>query len=125
VFKNFKLLLLSFSCLFFLPLVTYANTEEQGQKLFTIRLPLTVGEQVLVIAPDGGQLEMGKMRVLPMKSKYPGFTASRYGEGAQVIASASNAHHIQISVENGKGRTISVLPTETSSPPQGWVRLYH
>ena len=113
MFKNFKLLLLSFSCLFFLPLITYANTEEQGQKLFTIRLPLTVGEQVLVIAPDGGQLEMGKMRVLPMKSKYPGFTASRYGEGAQVIASASNAHHIQLSVENGKGRTISVLPTET------------
>lgn len=93
--------------------MVYANEGERGQKLFTIHLPLTVGEQVLVVTPDGGQLEMGKMRILPMKSKYPGFTASRYGEGAQVIASAANAHHIQLSVEEGKGRTISVLPTET------------
>lgn len=113
MFKSFRFFSLLFLCLcLFLPAAS-ANEAEIGQRLFTIRLPLAVGEQALVIAPDGGQLEMGKMRTLPIKSKYPGFTASRYGEGAQVIAAAANAHHIQLAVEDGKGRTLSLLPTET------------
>jgi hypothetical protein len=71
------------------------------------------GEQARVIFPDGMAIDAGKIRSIPIKSRYPGFTASKYGIGGQVIASAANAHHIQVSVEGGEGRTISLIPSET------------
>lgn len=89
------------------------KTEAPDLLMFTIRIPMTPGEQVLVVFPDGTAMEMGKVRSIPIKSKYPGFTASKYGIGGQVIATASNAHHLQISAENGAGRTLSLIPSQT------------
>lgn len=87
--------------------------ESPDLLMFTIRIPMTAGEQVLVAFPDGTSKEMGKVRSIPIKSKYPAFTASKYGIGGQVIATASNAHHLQISTENGVGRTLSLIPSQT------------
>ncbi|MDR0648619.1 MAG: hypothetical protein LBF92_04735 [Synergistaceae bacterium] len=81
--------------------------------MFTIHVPMALGEQAKVIFPDGESVDVGKVRAVPAKSRYPGFTASKYGIGGQVIATAANAHHIQVSVENGEGRTISLIPSET------------
>ncbi|MDR1020205.1 MAG: hypothetical protein LBL73_05555 [Synergistaceae bacterium] len=81
--------------------------------MFTIHVPMTIGEQARVVFPDGESVDVGKVRGVPTKSRYPGFTASKYGIGGQVIATAANAHHIQVSVENGEGRTISLIPSET------------
>jgi hypothetical protein len=81
--------------------------------MFTIHIPAEPGEQAKVIFPDGQSIDAGKVRGVPIKSRYPGFTASKYGIGGQVIASAANAHHIQVSVESGEGRTISLIPSET------------
>ncbi|MDR1514751.1 MAG: hypothetical protein LBS45_03575 [Synergistaceae bacterium] len=81
--------------------------------MFTIHIPAELGEQAKVIFPDGRSIDVGKVRGVPIKSRYPGFTASKYGIGGQVIASAANAHHIQVSVEGGLGRTISLIPSET------------
>ena len=91
----------------------YPGDEEPERLLFTIHLPMTTGEQAKVLFPDGNSIDMGKVRSVPLKSRHPGFTASKYGLGGQVIAAAANAHHIQISVEDGSGRTISVIPVET------------
>ena len=88
-------------------------TEDPELLMFTIRLPMTVGEQAQVVFPDGRSIDMGRVRTIPTKSKHPGFTASKYGIGGQVIASACNAHHMQISVEDGSGRTISLIPSQT------------
>jgi hypothetical protein len=90
----------------------YLN-EDPALLMFTIHIPMAPGEQAKVIFPDGGAVDAGKVRAIPGKSRYPGFTASKYGVGGQVIATAVNAHHIQVSVENGEGRTISVIPSET------------
>ena len=88
-------------------------TEDPELLMFSIRLPMTPGEQAQVIFPDGRALDMGRVRTVPTKSKHPGFTASKYGIGGQVIASACNAHHMQVSVEDGSGRTISLIPAQT------------
>jgi hypothetical protein len=96
------------------PALASVYLEENPELLmFTIHIPMTPGEQAQVIFPDGLRLDMGKVRATPSKSRYPGFTASKYGLGGQVIATAANAHHIQVSVENGEGRTISIIPAGT------------
>ena len=81
--------------------------------LYTIHIPLEVRAYVQVIFPDGSVKDMGRLLAIPTTSRHPGFTASKYGLGGQVIASASNAHHIQISVEDGAGRTMSIIPAVT------------
>lgn len=91
----------------------YANGEDPSRLMFTIHLPMTSGERAQVVFPDGRTIDAGRIRTAPIKSRHPGFTASKYGLGGQVIATAANAHHLQISVENGSGRTISVIPAET------------
>ena len=89
------------------------GAEPQTELLYTLRIPFEVGAQSEVRFPDGRVLPMGKVRVLPWKSKHPGFTASRYGVGGEVVATAANAHHFLIDVEDGRGRTLSLIPTAT------------
>jgi|GEM_PF-5716334 len=55
-----------------------------GQVAYTIRLPMEVGALAEVLYPDGSSESMGKVRVLPVKTRYPGFTASRLGEPGSV-----------------------------------------
>ncbi|MDR1944453.1 MAG: hypothetical protein LBQ19_06485, partial [Synergistaceae bacterium] len=47
--------------------------------LFSIHIPMALGEQAQVVFPDGEKLDMGKVRAVPTKSRHPGFTASKYG----------------------------------------------
>jgi hypothetical protein len=117
-FRVFGLLLLIGAFCVFLASASLAEAsvyldEDPERMLFTIHIPMTLGERAQVLFPDGTSLEMGKVFAVPTKSRYPGFTASRYGTGAQIIASAANAHHIQVSVENGEGRTLSLIPSQT------------
>lgn len=87
--------------------------ESPDRLMFKIHLPMEVGAQAKIIFADLSEEEIGRVLAFPTHSRYPGFTASKYGIGAQVIASAANAHHIQISVENGAGRTMSIIPMRT------------
>jgi hypothetical protein len=117
--KNFFRFFLLFGCAFFYLLLRGSASasiylaEDPELLMFTVHIPVILGEQAQVIFPDGSAVDFGKVRAVPNKSRYPGFTASKYGIGGQVIASAANAHHIQVSVENGAGRTMSVIPSET------------
>ena len=89
------------------------EAENEERLLHKIVLPTTVGEQAQIVFPDGRTIEVGKILAVPTTSRHPGFTASKYGLGGQVIASAVNAHHIQISVEDEAGRTMSIIPMRT------------
>lgn len=95
------------------PRAAYAYEDDNSLLMYKIYLPMTPGESARIIFPDGREIDAGRIRAVPAKSRHPGFTASKYGLGGQVIASAVNAHHIQVSVENGSGRTVSVIPSET------------
>ena len=94
--------------------------EDPQRLMYTIHLPMEVNAQAQVIFPDGSTKDMGRVLAFPSRSRHPGFTASRYGIGGQVIASASNAHHVQISVEGGEGRTMSILPAMTFASAPGF-----
>jgi hypothetical protein len=96
------------------------NIEDPSRLMFTIHVPMTIGEQATVVFPDGSAVDMGRVLAVPIKSRHPSFTASKYGIGGQVIASAANAHHMQISVEDGTGRTMSLIPSQTFAPAPGY-----
>lgn len=89
------------------------RTEDPSRLLHKIYIPMTIGEQAKVIMPDGTEREVGRVLAFPTSSRHPGFTASKYGIGGQIIASAANTHHIQIDVEEGAGRTMSIVPMRT------------
>jgi hypothetical protein len=96
------------------------NVEDPARLMFTIHVPMTIGEQAKIVFPDGSSEDMGRVRAVPQKSRHPGFTASKYGIGGQIIATAANAHHIQISVEDGTGRTMSLIPSQTFANAPGY-----
>ncbi|MDR3076876.1 MAG: hypothetical protein LBU26_06210 [Synergistaceae bacterium] len=108
----FVLPMLFFMCAGFAEASVY-NVEDPARLMFTIHVPMEPGAQAQVIFPDGTAKDMGRVHSVPGKSRHPSFTASKYGIGGQVIATASNAHHIQISVEEGTGRTMSLIPSQT------------
>jgi hypothetical protein len=87
--------------------------------MYTIHIPMEAGAETLLLYPDGNSRGIGRVVAVPTASRHPGFTASKYGIGGQVIATAANAHHIQISVENGTGRTMSILPARTFANASG------
>jgi hypothetical protein len=95
--------------------------EDPSRLMYIIHIPTEPGAKVLLTYPDGNFREMGRVISVPTTSRHPSFTASKYGIGGQVIATAANAHHIQISVEDGTGRTMSILPAQTyaDAPGQG------
>ncbi|MCL2684504.1 MAG: hypothetical protein FWE55_04605 [Synergistaceae bacterium] len=88
--------------------------------MYTIHIPMELRAQAQLIFPDGTTKDMGRVLAIPTKSRHPGFTASKYGIGGQIIATASNAHHIQISVEGGEGRTMSIVPSITFANAPGY-----
>ena len=103
---------------FFLALLFFHITPvfaSNAESDFIIRIPLVVGNRVAVIK-RGTTIELGEVHELPKRSKHPSFTASAYGVGGRVVATAANAHHLLLSVEGGAGRTISLVPMETFTP---------
>jgi len=90
-----------------------------GPVLFEISAEMTPGSPVVISLPDGTQREAGAVLALPTNTRWPSYTASAWGEPSEVCASAVNAIHILVSVENGKGRTMSIIPKETIAPAAG------
>ena len=86
---------------------------------FTITVELTPGGKISVSRADGPDIILGRVKDLPVNSRWPSFTASAWGQDQTVVASAVNAIHILLTVEKDKGRTVSLLPGETVAPAAG------
>lgn len=84
--------------------------------LFEIRIPVSVGAMATVIDKNGGEHSLGKILAVPSAARYPSYSASAWGEPGAVCASAVNAVHLLVSVEDKKGRTLSIVPEETIAP---------
>ncbi|MDD4160527.1 MAG: hypothetical protein PHO18_06230 [Synergistaceae bacterium] len=56
---------------------------------------------------------------MPQTTRWPSYSASAWGSPGEVCASAVNALHMLVSLEKGKGRTISIIPRETIAPAAG------
>ena len=96
--------------------VAWAGTQRE---IFEIHLPFERGAEVRAILPDGGEWTLGRVLELPERTRWPSYSASAWGLPGAVTASAVNAVHILIGVEEGQGRTMSVLPSETIAPAAG------
>ena len=100
-----------------LPLcAAFAASERE---IFEIHLPFERGAEVRAVLPDGRTWTLGHVLELPERTRWPSYTASAWGTPGTVTASAVNAAHILIGVEDGQGRTMSVLPRETIAPAAG------
>lgn len=91
----------------------YSMKHDPSSYLYTIHLPTQVGADAKIIFADGTEESVGRVLAVPTSTRWPGFTASKYGIGGQVIATAANTLHIQISLEDGAGRTMSIVPMRT------------
>ena len=108
-------------CLFFSFVFLRAGDlcAADGKFLFDVRIEFMEGGSVSSRLWDGREFDLGRVVRLPEKTRWPSYTASAWGEPSSVAASAVNALHILIGVENGQGRTMSVIPRETIAPAAG------
>ncbi len=81
-----------------------------------LRIPCKVGAEVVAIMPAGEVVGLGKVLMAPVKTNWPAYTASKWCEPSTVCASAVNAIHILMNVENNRGRIISLVPSVTVAP---------
>ena len=86
-----------------------------------LRVPFESGAAVTATLPDGSITKLGSVRALPVKTNWPAYTASKWGVPETVCATAVNAIHILVNVEEGRGRIFSLVPTVTVAPaaPKG------
>jgi len=96
-----------------------AGAYAKPAEIFRLEIPATVGASAVAVRPTGERTVLGTVRRIPETSKYPGFTASAWAQPGTMAAAAVNAIHITVSVENGKGRIISLLPKHTIAPAAG------
>lgn len=94
-------------------------SETTGALLYSVLIPFQVDAPVKVILPDGSEQQIGIVRTLPQKSKWPAYTASKWGTPGTVAASAVNAIHLLVGIEKGRGKILSLLPSDTIAPAAG------
>ena len=90
-----------------------------AEDLIEIRVHCKENSEVKAILPGGEKISLGKVLMTPSKTNWPAYTASKWSENSTVCASAVNAVHILINVENNKGRIISLVPSVTIAPAAG------
>ena len=95
-----------------------AVAEETQIPLYKITIPMETGKDVTVTTSDGTIYHVGQVFALPQTTRWPSYTASAWGP-RRVCASAVNALHMLVSIEKEKGRTLSIIPSETIAPAAG------
>jgi len=115
--KNIYLCLAAMLSVMLLSPVCFA--EEEPALIYEVRVPFEEGKTAEASLPDGRVFPLGEVVRLPIKTRWPSYTASAWGKPGSITASAVNALHILISVENEKGRTMSIVPRETIAPAAG------
>ena len=96
-----------------------AAGADEGRVIYRVEIPFERGGVATASLPDGETRELGRVVELPERTRWPSYTASAWGSPGSVTASAVNAVHILMGVEDGQGRTMSVLPRETIAPAAG------
>lgn len=87
-----------------------------SEEIIELRIPCVIGGNVTAIMPRGEVLTLGRVLKFPVKTNYPAYTASKWSSPSTVCASAVNAVHILVNVEDGRGRIISLVPSVTVAP---------
>ena len=93
----------------------FGGAAAADEGILTLRIPFQEGAMVTAEFP-GGTAELGAVRSLPVRTNWPAFTASKWAPPQTVTASAVNAIHILVDVENDRGRIFSIVPVVTVAP---------
>ena len=105
--------------LIFALLAAFCGTAS-AEGVLVLRIPFQEGAMATDEFPgDAAELkiaELGAVRALPVKTNWPAYTASKWGTPQTVCATAVNAIHILVDVENERGRTFSIVPVVTVAP---------
>lgn len=101
-------------CVFLSPFSSYA-----AESPYSIFIPCTVGNHAFIRYADGTKISVGEVKDIPKSTRWPSYTASKWGNTGTVCASAVNAVHILYALEGGRGRTFSIIPSETIAPAAG------
>ena len=100
-----------------LALILLINISSSNAANFIeLRVPCEIDSEVIAIMPAGEKISLGKVIMTPVKSNWPAYTASKWCEPSTVCASAVNAIHMLINIENERGRIISLIPKLTLAP---------
>ena len=97
-------------------ILLFSAVTSHAENFLELRIPCNVGKNVIAILPAGEVITLGRVLMLPAKTNYPAYTASKWCTPSTVCASAVNAVHILIDIENERGRIISLLPAVTTAP---------
>ncbi|MBQ7193407.1 MAG: hypothetical protein IJR98_03445 [Synergistaceae bacterium] len=87
-----------------------------AESFIELRVPCRVGSQVTATLPGGEVVELGRVKIIPAKTNWPAYTASKWATPSTVCATAVNAVHILVRVDGGRGRIISLVPPVTEAP---------
>ncbi|MGC9371781.1 MAG: hypothetical protein ACP5DY_00515 [Thermovirgaceae bacterium] len=98
-----------------------ATTGAGGYRILIEAVP---GGSVVVVREQGEVLKLGSVLSLPSTTRWPAFTASKWGKPGTVVATAVNAVHILVDIENGRGKTVSILPKDSFAPAAGENTFY-
>lgn len=118
-FTSFLLFFSILACITSFTLKPPVSHASQESLLYSIIIPFQVDGVVKAILPDHSEQAIGTVMLLPEKTKWPAYTASKWGTPGTVAASAVNAIHLLIDIEKGRGKTLSLLPSETIAPAAG------
>lgn len=91
-------------------------SQSYAENFIVLRIPCSSGKQVTAEFPGGEVITLGRVNMTPSKTNWPAYTASKWATPSTVCASAVNAVHILIRVEEGRGRIISLVPSVTVAP---------
>jgi hypothetical protein len=120
--KNFRFLSAFLITAIILPLCIIfgaVRAEANQPLLFEIRIPMKAGAFATVTDETGKISYVGQVKALPVKTRWPSYSASAWSTPGSVCASAVNAIHMLVSTEKGKGRTLSIIPKDTIAPAAG------
>ena len=102
--------------LLFLALLALPARGADRRETLELRVPMKVGESVTALMPDGSEVTLGRVLMTPVKTNWPAYTASKWCAPATVCATAVNAIHLLVDVEEGRGRILSLVPAVTVAP---------
>ncbi|MBR1486882.1 MAG: hypothetical protein IJ597_06470 [Synergistaceae bacterium] len=97
----------------------FSTSVFADEKFIEIKIPCIENSEVKATLPEGEEISLGRVLMTPSKTNYPAYTASKWGENSSVCATAVNAIHILLNVENDRGRIISLVPSVTIAPAAG------
>ena len=98
-----------------LVLLLYASCA-YADGFIELRIPCEIGGKVVAVMPSGENISLGRVLMTPSRTNHPAYTASKWAAPSTVCATAVNAVHILVNIENGKGRIISLVPAVTVAP---------